>query len=61
MVIYSTSLGEGFIIPLVLGLCHYSYRRTCLPPAFDLMLRVNVNNELTLSKNHGPDYHEIEA
>ena len=59
MVMHSQSLEEGYSIPFVLRFCHYIYRPTCSPLAFDLMLRVHVNNGFALFQNHATDYLEI--
>ena len=59
MFTHSSSLEEGYCVPLVLGFCHYIYRATCHPLAFDLMLRVHVNRGLAQFQNHGPHYVEI--
>jgi hypothetical protein len=59
MVMHSPSLEEGYFIPLVLGLCHYIYHSDFPNLAFDLMLRVRVNNGVNLLQNHGIDYLKI--
>jgi len=59
IVMHSTSLEEGYSIPLVLMLFHYRYCSTFHPLAFDLMLRVHVDNGFALFQIHGPDNLEI--
>ena len=59
MVRHSPSLEEGYSVPFFLGLSHYIYHPACSPLAFDLMLRVRVNNGYALSQNRGLDYLEI--
>jgi hypothetical protein len=52
MVMHSASL-EGYSIPLVLGFCHYSYRPICNALAFDLTLRVHIDDGFALLQIHG--------
>jgi hypothetical protein len=59
MQMHSASLEKGYSIPFVLRFCHNIYRRAFLPLAFDLMLRVPVNNGFALFQNHGPGYLKI--
>ena len=59
MVMHSQSLEEGYSIPFVLQFCHNIYRPAFPPLAFDLMLRVHVNNGFAQFQNHDPDYLEI--
>ena len=56
---HSSSLKEEYSIPLFLGLYHNIYCRNCPPLAFDLMLRVHINNGFALFQNHGNDFLEI--
>jgi len=55
---HSASLEEAYSIPLVLGICQYSYCPTCLTLAFDVMLRVHGDNAFALFQNHDSDYLE---
>ena len=59
MFMHSASLEEGYAIQFVLWFCQYSYCPTCPPLAFDLTLRVHVDNGFALFQNHGPYYLEI--
>ena len=59
MIRHSPSLEEEYSIPLVLRLRHQIHQPGSPPLAFDLILRVHVNNEFALSQYHGLDYLEI--
>ena len=56
----SASLEEGYFIPLVLWFSQYIYSPTFPSLAFNLMLRVHVDNGIAIFKNHGPDNLEID-
>jgi len=59
MFMHSASL-EGYSILLVLRFCHYSYRPTRPRLAFEIMLRVHVDNGFALFQNHDTDNLEIQ-
>ena len=60
MVMHSPTPEEGNSIPLALMLRQLIDLHASPPLAFDLMLRVHVNNGFAFYQNHGLDYVEIQ-
>lgn len=59
MVKNTKRLEERNPLTLVLGFCHYSYSSAYIPLAFELKLRVHIDDGFAQSQNHKLNYLKI--